>query len=75
MQKSFKIDEAEYKRACKYGADSLINKNMRPYASNAEVAEVNGEYWLSYQFDGLRYRADQTQQEADYLNGFSHTIV
>jgi hypothetical protein len=75
MRKTFEIDEAEYKRACKEGAKSLIKLSMRPYAENAEVNEIDGAYWLSYDFNEIRYRATITQQEDAYLNGFSCTVV
>lgn len=75
MFKSFKIDEVEYKRACKEGAESLINKDMRPYVKNAEVMEAGGDFWLSYHFNEFKYRESLTHKGADYLNGFTHTIV
>lgn len=49
MRYAVRIDKAEYKHACKHGAAVLINKNFEPY--NAEVYEINGEYWLSYETD------------------------
>jgi hypothetical protein len=69
------IDGAEYKRACKNGAITLINKDMRPYASNAEVNEIDGAYWLSYDFNEIKYKVYATQGEASYLNGWSHTVI
>lgn len=51
MQKSFRIDEVEYKRGLRYGAEILINKGLRPYITNAEVCEIDGEYWLSFDTD------------------------
>lgn len=43
------IDEAEYKLAVKNGAEALISKAYEPY--NAEVNEIDGEYWLSFETD------------------------
>lgn len=54
MRKSFKIDKAEYKRGMQYGAEILINKDERPYIKNAEVNEVLGEYWLSFDIDEIK---------------------
>ena len=54
MRKSFKIDKVEYKRGMQYGAEILINKDERPYIKNAEVNEVLGEYWLSFDVDDKR---------------------
>jgi hypothetical protein len=47
MRKTIQIDEAEYKRAMKYGADALINKNIAH--DKAEVNEIDGKYWLSFE--------------------------
>lgn len=70
MRRTLQIDEVEYKIAGKNGAITLINKAMQPYAKNAEVNEINGEYWLSYDFD-----EDRFIKGASYLNGWSHTII
>lgn len=72
MRKAYKIDEAEYKLAGKKGAHVLINRSMLPFASDVEVVEIDGEYWLSYDFDEIGYRK---KNEPSYKNGWSHTIV
>lgn len=59
MRKAFQIDEAEYKLGLKKGARSLINKNIRPYVSNAEVNAIDGEYWLSYEIDEMAQITDE----------------
>ena len=51
MRKAYKIDEFEYKRANKLGAEVLINKRDRPNVKNAEVYETFGEYWLAYEIE------------------------
>jgi hypothetical protein len=49
MRKAYRIDEFEYKRAQKLGADVLIRKDQHP--KNARVFETMGEYWLEYETD------------------------
>lgn len=75
MRKAIQIDEAEYKIAAKKGAEVLINKDKRPHISNAEVNAIDGEYWLSYDVDEIKAKATQARHGADYLNGWSHTII
>lgn len=47
MRKAYKIDQFEYKRAMRYGAEILIRKDEHPV--RAEVYETFGEYWLAYE--------------------------
>ena len=77
MRKCYRIDEAEYKRGLKEGAEMLINANMRPYAINAEVYEIvhpitqEKEHWLAYDFNELRYSRAMSQLEDAHLNGYT----
>ena len=56
MRKAYKIDEFEYKRAQKLGADVLIRKGLNH--KNANVFETFGEYWLEYEVDDIKRNAD-----------------
>lgn len=72
MRKAYKIDEFEYKRALKLGAEVLIRKDQ--YPKNARVFETFGEYWLEYETDEIARKAIVNQPSEDYLNGGSHAI-
>ena len=76
-RKCYRIDEAEYKRGLKEGAEMLINANMRPCADNAEVYEIvhpitrEKEHWLAYDFNELRYARNMSQLEGLHLSGYT----
>ena len=67
MRLKITIDEAEYKMAQKHGAMSLIAKDKQKYISKAEVVEIGGKYYLTYE--------EKMSKGASYKNGWSHTIV
>lgn len=77
MRKCYRIDEAEYKKGMKEGAESLINANMRPYADNVEVYEIvhpitqEKEYWLAYDFSELRYQSALNCQAELHMDGYT----
>lgn len=49
QSKVFRISKEEYKKAGKFGAESIIGKHEKN-VTNAEVIEMgDGSYWLSYE--------------------------
>ena len=76
-RKCYRIDEAEYKRGLKEGAEMLINANMRSYAINAEVYEIvhpitqEKEYWLAYDFSEYQYRIALNRQADMAADGYT----